>query len=77
MLNISTVYTIIDEFEVKGKEMFGKMIGLDKKILFDDFNASEIKVDGESYKFSLTHNETWIIVQTDNQLLGKKLIFIK
>lgn len=65
-------YTVVDEFHVKDN----KILVLNKKRAIQDFNTSKIDVDGQSYTYGLTHNETWVMVQTNKNLIGKELVFV-
>lgn len=65
-------YKIKDEFEVKDS----KVLVLDKPRNIDDYDTSNIDVDGKKYHYSLTHNEEWIIVKTKSSFIGKEIVFV-
>lgn len=64
-----TEYTVKDEFLISGS----KVIVLDKKREFTSFENSHILVDDKKLPYKLTHNENWLIVDTDIALKGKKI----
>lgn len=66
-------YTVVDNFSVKGR----RILVLDKKRTFTDFNTSEIVVDGTTYPYQLTHNDYWIVVDVDEDFSGKQITFKK
>ena len=71
---MNNTYKVVDEFVVQGV----KVIALDKKIAFDDLKKAgyNVKANGKTYPYGLTHNEFWLIVKTDDTLLGENLIFV-
>lgn len=62
---------VVDEFDVKGT----KVLSLDKKRTFDDFEKNSIIANGKKYSCGITHNEYWITVQTKDVLNGAEIIF--
>lgn len=65
------VYTIVDEFSVKDR----KIAALNEERALQDYNTKYILVDGKKIPYSQTHHELWIILQTDETLLGKEITF--
>lgn len=68
---MSDSYIVVDEFTIKDS----KVLALNRKREFKDFNTSNITIDGKSYPYGLTHNEFWITVKTDVALIGKEVVF--
>ena len=71
MLETMKVYTIVDEFTVKDR----KIAALNEELVLQDYNTKYILVDGKKMPYSLTHHKLWIILQTDEALLGKEITF--
>jgi hypothetical protein len=65
------VYSIVDEFSINDK----KIAVLNEKRAFQDYNTQNVLVGGKKIPYSLTHNELWIMLQTDEILLGKEVTF--
>ena len=64
-----TEYIVKDEFLINGS----KVIVLDKKRNFTASQNSHIFVDNKVLPYKLTHNDDWLIVDTDIVLKGKKI----
>ena len=62
-------YKVTDEFLINGS----KVIVLDEKREFSTSESSHILIDNQSLPYKLTHNENWLIVDTDIVLKGKKI----
>lgn len=66
---MKTEYTVIDEFSIKNS----KVIVLDEKRKASTSESYYILVDNHKFPCELTHNENWLIVNTDVSLKGKKI----
>lgn len=64
-------YTIVDEFNVKSS----KIIVLNERLDIADLKRSNIVIDNTIIPYGLTHNEKWLIVNSNNQFKGKKITF--
>ena len=64
-----TEYTVVDEFSIENS----RVIVLDKKREFTASESSYVLVGAQRLSYKVTHNENWIILETDISLKGKKI----
>jgi hypothetical protein len=65
-------YSIVDSFTVRNSQV----LVLNEKRDSHDYDKSHIMLDGVKHKFTLTHNEQWIIVEPLPDVVGKKISFL-
>lgn len=62
-------YTVVEEFTVKD----AKVIVLNEERGFSNEKNLHFSVDGIEYPYSLTHNNRWLIVKSDDEFIGKTI----
>lgn len=64
-------YTVVDEYNIKGS----KIIVLNERLDIADLKRTNIVIDNIIMPYGLTHNEKWIIVNSNHQFKGKNITF--
>ena len=64
-------YKVIDELNVNSN----KVLVLNKPRDVEDYDTSNIIVNGEKHHYLITHNENWIIVKNGNSFIGEEIEF--
>ena len=63
-------YKIVDDFYARHLHL----ITVDRKIDISDLSKGYLYVEGEKVNYRLTHNEHFLIVDTEKNLLGKTVV---
>ena len=69
---MSMQYNIVDEFNVKDS----KIIVLNERLKVEDMKCNNIEIDGITIACGFTHNEKWLIVNSNYKFKGKKITFV-
>ena len=64
-------YTVVDEYNIKGS----KIIVLNERLDIADLKRTNIVIDNIIMPYGLTHNEKWLIVNSNYQFKGKNITF--
>ena len=66
-------YKIIDVMKLKGKSV----VAVDRKIDLSDVGTNYLIIDGKMYFFTLSHAPFSLIIDTQEDILGKTVVFLK
>lgn len=68
---MKSVYKILDSININNSQV----LVMDRKRDFNDWGSSVIIVDGVKYPFTRTHTDNWIIIKSNDNLVGKDAVF--